>query len=62
MIIVRFRAKCQPGKTEHGLAVFEPVIAPSRALEGVVNFDIGRDIADPDSILALEVTSSEQHA
>jgi quinol monooxygenase YgiN len=55
MIVVRFKVKCQPGKTEHALGVFEPVIARSRALPGVVHFDIGRDIADPDSILALEV-------
>src|ERR1700738_4139841 len=55
MIVVRFKVKCQPGKTEHALAVFEDVIAPSRALEGVVSFDIGRDIANPDSIIAVEV-------
>ena len=55
MIVVRFKVQCQPGKTEHALAVFEDVIAPSRALEGVVSFDIGRDIASPDSIIAVEV-------
>jgi quinol monooxygenase YgiN len=55
MIVVRFRVTCQPGKTEHALAVFEPVIAPSRALDGVIHFDIARDIADPNSIIAVEV-------
>jgi quinol monooxygenase YgiN len=55
MIVVRFKVQCQPGKTEHALAVLEEVIAPSRALEGVVSFDIGRDIASPDSIVAVEV-------
>jgi quinol monooxygenase YgiN len=55
MIVVRFKVKCQPGKTEHALAVFEPVIEPSRALAGVVSFDIARDIADPDAIVAVEV-------
>jgi quinol monooxygenase YgiN len=55
MIVVRFKVQCQPGKTEHALAVMEEVIAPSRAVEGVVSFDIGRDIASPDSIIALEV-------
>jgi quinol monooxygenase YgiN len=55
MIVVRFKVQCQPGKTEHALAVMENVIAPSRALEGVVSFDIGRDIAEPDSIIATEV-------
>jgi quinol monooxygenase YgiN len=55
MIVVRFKAKCQPGKTEKALAAFEEVIAPSRALEGVISFDIGRDLTDPDSIIATEV-------
>ena len=55
MIVVRFKVTCQPGKTEHALSVFEPVIGPSRALEGVISFDIARDIADPDSIVAVEV-------
>jgi quinol monooxygenase YgiN len=55
MIVVRFKVTCQPGRTEHALAVFEPVIGPSRALDGVVSFDIARDITDPDSIIAIEV-------
>jgi quinol monooxygenase YgiN len=55
MIVVRFKVQCLPGKTEHALAVFEKVIAPSRQLEGVISFDIGRDLANPDSILAVEV-------
>jgi quinol monooxygenase YgiN len=55
MIVVRFKVQCQPGKTEHALAVFEEVIGPSRALDGVISFDIGRDIASPDSIIAVEV-------
>jgi len=55
MIIVRFKVQCQPEKTEQALAVFEEVIAPSRAVDGVVSFDIGRDLANPDSIVAIEV-------
>lgn len=55
MIVIRFKVQCQPGKAENVLAVFEEVIAPSRALHGVISFDIGRDIADPDSIIAVEV-------
>jgi quinol monooxygenase YgiN len=55
MIVVRFKVQCQPGKTEHALAVFEEVVSPSRALDGVISFDIGRDIASPDSIIAVEV-------
>ena len=55
MIVVRFKVQCQPGKTEHALAVLEEVVAPSRALDGVISFDIGRDIVDPNSIIATEV-------
>jgi quinol monooxygenase YgiN len=55
MIVVRFKVQCQPGKTEDALAVLEKVVAPSRALDGVISFDIGRDIVDPNSIIATEV-------
>ncbi len=55
MIVVRFKAKCKPEKTEQAAAAFEAVVAPSRAVEGVVSFDIGRDVADPNSFIATEV-------
>ena len=55
MIVVRFKAKCKPEKTEQAAAAFEAVVAPSRAVEGVVSFGIGRDIADPNSFIATEV-------
>jgi quinol monooxygenase YgiN len=55
MIVVRFKVQCQPEKTEQALAAFEEVIAPSRAVDGVVSFDIGRDLANADSIIAIEV-------
>lgn len=55
MIVVRFKVRCRPEKIEQALAAFAAVIAPSRALDGVVSFDIGRDLADPDSIIATEV-------
>jgi quinol monooxygenase YgiN len=55
MIAVRFRVKCQPEKTGQVMAAFQEVIAPSRAVDGLVSFDIGRDVADPDSFIATEV-------
>lgn len=55
MIVVRFKIQCQPGKIEDAFVVLEKVVAPSRALDGVVSFDIGRDIVDPNSIIATEV-------
>jgi quinol monooxygenase YgiN len=59
MIVIRFKVKCQPGKTEQALEVFRDVIAPSRTIDGVISFDIGRDLADPDSIIATEVFEDE---
>lgn len=55
MIVVRLKVRCQPGKTEPLIAAFREVIAASRPLEGVVSFDIGRDLADSDSFVATEV-------
>ena len=59
MIVLRFKVKCQPDKTEQALAAFRAVIGPSRDLEGVISFDIARDLADPDSIIAVEVFEDE---
>ena len=55
MIVVRFKVLCKPGKAEQVMAALKDVIAPSRKVDGVVNFDIGRDVADPDSFIATEV-------
>ena len=55
MIVVRFKVQCQPDKTEQVIAAFEELIAPSRAVDGVISFDIARDLADPNSFIATEV-------
>lgn len=55
MIVVRFKVTSQPAKVEQVMAALEEVIAPSRAVAGVISFDIARDLADPDSFVALEV-------
>jgi quinol monooxygenase YgiN len=55
MIVLRFKAQIQPDKVEATLAAFREVVAPSRETEGVISFDIGRDLADPNSIVAVEV-------
>jgi quinol monooxygenase YgiN len=59
MIVLRFRVQCQPDKTERAVAAFKAVIGPSRKLEGVISFDIARDLADPNSIIAVEVFEDE---
>ncbi|MEX0852861.1 MAG: putative quinol monooxygenase [Bauldia sp.] len=55
MIVVRFKVQCQPGKADPLIAAFKEVIAASRQLKGVINFDIGRDLTDPTSFVATEV-------
>lgn len=55
MIVVRFKVTCKADKTGLLIAAFEDIIAASRPLGGVVSFDIGRDLADPNSFIATEV-------
>ena len=55
MIVVRFKVKCKAEKAEALCAAFEAVLAPSRTVKGVLNFDIARDITDPNSFIATEV-------
>jgi len=55
MIVVRFNVQCRPEKTAQAMAAFKEIVAASRAVDGVVSFDMGRDIADPDSFIAVEV-------
>ncbi len=55
MIVVRFKVKSQPEKAEQLRAAFEAVVGPSRSVEGVLNFDIARDLTDPDAFIATEV-------
>jgi quinol monooxygenase YgiN len=55
MIVLRFKAQCQPDRIEEALAAFRDVVAPSRDIEGVISFDIAQDLTDPNSIIAVEV-------
>lgn len=55
MIVVRFLVPCQPGKAEEVMAAMKDVVPPSRAMDGVISFDIGRDVIDPDVFIATEV-------
>lgn len=55
MIVVRFSVQCQPGRADEVRDVFEDVVRASRTLDGVIHFDIGRDVADPDCFVATEV-------
>ena len=55
MLVVRFKVQCQPGRSETVMAAFKQVVLSSRGLDGVISFDIGRDITDSDSFIATEV-------
>jgi quinol monooxygenase YgiN len=55
VVVVRFRVQCQPGKAEEVMGALGAVVGPSRALDGVVSFDVGRDVTDPNAFIATEV-------
>src|ERR1700716_2034554 len=59
MIVLRFRVVCQPDKTDQMMVALREVIAPSRAVEGVVSLDIARDLTDPNAFIATEVFQDE---
>jgi quinol monooxygenase YgiN len=55
MIVARFKVECRPERTEEVAAALAAVEAPSRALPGVVHFDVTRSLADPHTFVVLEV-------
>jgi quinol monooxygenase YgiN len=55
MLIVRFKVRCQPGKTQELADAMADVVQAARKLPGVIHFDIGRDLTDPDALIATEV-------
>jgi quinol monooxygenase YgiN len=55
MIVVRFKIQCRPETSARVAAALREVIAPSRAMAGVVSFDIANDLTDPNIFVATEV-------
>lgn len=55
MLVIRFKVQCRPDRIEDALAAFTPVVEPSRRVDGVISFDIARDLVDPNAIIATEV-------
>jgi quinol monooxygenase YgiN len=55
MIVLRFQARYKPERLDEVLASARRIVAQSRALEGVISFDIAQDIADLNSLIAIEV-------
>lgn len=55
MIVVRFKVRCQSERTDEVMAAMKDVVAPSRALPGVLHFDVARDVTDANALIATEV-------
>ena len=55
MIVARFKVQCLSDKTEEMLQAMRAVVGPSRALPGVIHFDVARDVTDANALIALEV-------
>lgn len=55
MIIGRFKVQCRPERAEEMAAAIAAVEAPSRALPGVVHFDVARSLTDPNTFVVTEV-------
>jgi quinol monooxygenase YgiN len=59
MIVVRFKVQCRPDRTAALRDALAAVIAPARATEGVISFDIAQDLSDPDAFIATEVFADQ---
>jgi quinol monooxygenase YgiN len=55
VIVVRFKIKCDPGKTDDVVAAMKDVVVAARGLPGVLHFDVARDLTDDDALIATEV-------
>jgi quinol monooxygenase YgiN len=59
LIVLRFKVRCRPEKTEEVRAALADVIDAARSTEGVVSFDIARDLSDENAFVATEVFVDE---
>ena len=55
MIVVRFKATCDPSRADELVEAMAVVVKQSRLLEGVLYFDVARDITDSNNFVATEV-------
>ena len=55
MIILRFKIRSKPDKSDELMSALAEIITPARATNGVINFDIARDLLDPDSFIATAI-------
>ena len=55
MVILRFKIRSEPDKSDELMSALAEIITPARATNGVINFDIARDLLDHDSFIATAV-------
>lgn len=55
MVILRFKIHSKPDKSDELMTALSEIIAPARATEGVIKFDIARVLRDPDRFIATAV-------
>ena len=55
MLVVRFRVQCHASKSDEMAQRMERVVRAARDLPGVLHFDVGRDVTDPNALIATEV-------
>jgi quinol monooxygenase YgiN len=60
VVVLRFKVRCQPDRADALAAALAEVVPASRAVDGVVEFDIARDLTDPNCFIATEVFEDEQ--
>src|SRR3954452_9830651 len=55
MVILRFKIRSKPDKSDELMAALAEIITPARAIAGVITFDIARVLRDPDWFIATAV-------
>jgi quinol monooxygenase YgiN len=51
MVILRFKIRSKPDKSDELMAALAEIVPGARATEGVLSLDIARDLLDPDSFV-----------
>ena len=55
MVILRFKIQTKSDKSDELMSALAKIITPARASNGVIKFDIARDLLDPDSFIATAI-------
>ena len=55
MVILRQKMQAKADKKDEVASALADIVSPARATEGVIHFDIARDLLDPDWFIATAV-------